>query len=400
MKILVGCRLPEFALNELRALGTEVLYEPDPTTERMEQLVPDVAVLVVCRTRVSPEVIAAGKALQMIVRSGTDTANIATEAASTAGVFVANCPHKDAIAIAELTFGLLLALDRRVLENAAALKRGAPPLPQAVDALGLAGRTLGVVGFGPIEQAIAQRARGFEMNVLAWSPSLTPESARAAQVGFCAWPRELARQSEVVAAYVSQEKSEDVLVDSEFLENMRDGAYFVYVGHPAGLDEVALSKVARERNLRVGYDISAPQLATSDTARFRATMQALPDAIGTHHLADRTRQAQVATANEVVRVISEFLVSGTVANCVNLLGHSPATWQLVLRLKDTVGVLAAIMEHIRTDGINAEEVSSRVFVGAQAAFCTIALDERPSAEALTAIRELEGVLHLELRALV
>jgi D-3-phosphoglycerate dehydrogenase len=270
MKILVGCSLPEFALNELRALGTEVLYEPNLSTERMEELVPGVAVLVVCRTRVSPEVIAAGKALQMIVRSGTDTANIAIEEASTAGVFVANCPHKDAIAIAELTFGLLLALDRRVLENAVALKRGAPPQPQAVDALGLAGRTLGVVGFGPIEQAVARRARGFEMNVLAWSPSLTPESARAAQVGFCAWPRELARQSEVVAAYVSQEKSEDVLVDSEFLENMRDGAYFVYVGHPAGLDEVALSKVARERKLRVGYDISAPQLATSDTARFRA----------------------------------------------------------------------------------------------------------------------------------
>ena len=77
-----------------------------------------------------------------------------------------------------------------------------------------------------------------------------------------------------------------------------------------------------------------------------------------------------------------------------------ATWQLVLRLRDTVGVLASIMAHVRADGINAEEINSRLFTGARAAWCVIALDERPSTEALSAIRDLEGVLHLELRALV
>ncbi|MFQ5805208.1 MAG: NAD(P)-dependent oxidoreductase [Phycisphaerae bacterium] len=400
MKILVGCSLPESALQELRSLGTEVLYEPDLTTERMEKLVRDVAVLIVCRTRVSPEVIAAGKELQMIVRAGTDTANIAVEEASTQGIFVSNCPYKDAVAIAELIFGLLLALDRRVLENVAAFQKGVLDQPRAIDALGLEGRRLGVLGFGPVEQEIVKRARAFEMKLLAWSPTLTPELAAASQVEFCAWPRELARQSEMVTVYAPQQETGEVLVDAEFLENLRDGAYLVYVGHPAALDQTALAETARARHLRVAYDISAPQLVSSDTGRFRSSLQALPGVIGTHQLADRTRQAYEATAAEVVRVIREFLVAGEVVNCVNLMEHSPATWQLVLRLRDTVGVLASIMEHIRTDGINVEEVSSRVFTGAQAGFCSVALDERPSAEALNAIRELDGVLHLELRALV
>ncbi len=400
MKILVGCSLPEWALQELRSLGTEVLYEPTLTTERMEKLIGNVAVLVVGRRRVSPEVVSTGKALQAIVRVGTDIANIAVEEASAQGIFVANCPYQDAIAVAELTFGLLLALDRGVLENAAALRKGVLAEPESNDALGLAGRTLGVLGFGRVEQEIVKRARAFEMNLLAWSPTLTPEPAAASGVNFCAWPRELARQSDMVTVYAPQQETEEVLVDAEFLQNMRAGAYIVYVGHPAALDEMALAQIAKERHLRVAYDISAPHLAGSDAGRFRSRLQALPNVIGTHHLADRTKQAYEATAGELVRVIREFLVAGEVVNCVNILEHSPATWQLVLRLRDTVGVLASVLDHVRADGINVEEVSSRVFTGAQAGFCTIALDERPSAEALNAIRELDGVLHLELRALV
>lgn len=400
MKILVGCSLPEPALQELRSLGVELVYEPELTTARLERLIRDVAIAVVCRTRVAPEVIAAGNALQMIVRAGTDTANIAIEEASAAGVFVSNCPHKDAIAIAELTFGLLVALDRRLFENAAALTSGDLEQPQAIEALGLAGRALGILGFGPVEREIIKRARAFDMRVVAWSPTLTPEVAAAEGVDFCAWPRELARQSDMVTVYAPLQEADEVLVNAEFLRNMNDGAYIVYVGHPAALDESALAEVAGERNLRVAYDISAPQLGASGTGRFKSCLQALPNVIGTHHLADRTRQAHEATGAEVVRVIREFLVAGEVLNCVNLSERSPATWQLVLRLKDTVGVLASIMAHVRADGINAEEITSRLFTGAQAAWCVIALDERPSAEALNAIRDLDGVLHLELRALV
>jgi D-3-phosphoglycerate dehydrogenase len=400
MKILIACPLTENALLELQGLGAELVYEPELTAERLEDLIPDVAVLVVCRLRVSPEMIATGKALQLIVRAGTDTANIAIDAASTAGVFVANCPYMDAVAIAELTVGLLVALDRRVLENAEASREGARADEMNVDAVGLAGRKLGLLGFGPIEREIAKRARAFEMNLLAWSPTLTPELAAESGIEFCAWPRELARESDVVAVYAAARDAGEVLVDAEFLRSMRPGASFVYMGHPAALDEQALLTVARERGLRVACDISAPQLSDSDTGRITSRLQTLPGVIGTCRLADRTRQVQQATSAEVVRIVRGFVVAGEVRNCLNLSEHSPATWQLVLRLKDKPGVLAAIVEVVRADGINIEDVTSRLFTGAMAVWCTIALDERPSNDALSAIRQTDGVLHLDIRALV
>ena len=400
MNILVGCPLPEQALNELRSLATDVEYAPGISTEDLEKRIADVTVLIVCRARVSPEVIAAGKRLQLIVRSGTNTDNIAISDASAAGIFVANCPYADATAVAELAFGLLIALDRRIFENASALREGRLEEPRAADACGLAGRTLGLLGFGPVEHEILERAQGFMMEVIAWAPVLTPEYAAASGVGYCSWPRELARQSDMVMAYAPPQPKEELVIGAEFFENMRDGAYFVYLGHPAALDQKALVQAAEQKRLRVAYDISGPQLPGSDAGRFQSRLESLPGVIGTHHLADRTQQAQAATAAVVVRVVHEFLVAGETLNCVNLAERSPATWQLILRLRDTVGVLAAVVDNIRADGINIEEVSTRVFTGARAGCCRIALDERPSNEVLTAIRGLPGVLHLDLRAIV
>jgi len=400
MKILVGCPQPESALQELQALAADVVYEPELTAAQLEGLIRDVAVLVVRRTRVSPEIIAAGRSLQLIVRAGTDVGNIAIDAASAAGIFVCNCPHKDALAIAELTIGLLVALDRRLLARVSAVREGRLDEPPPAEALGLAGRTLGLMGLGPVERETARRARAFGLNVLVWSPTLTPERAAAANVRFCAWPRELARQSDMVAVFARRQQVVELLVDREFLENMRHGAYLVYIGHPAALDEVALAEIAAQRNLRVAYDIYDPQSTGAGLSRVQSRLQLLPDVIGTHHLADRTSQAYQATAQEVVRVIRQFLVCGEVVNCVNLLEHGPATWQMVLRLRDTIGVLASVLDRIREDGINVEEISSRVFTGAQAGCCIIALNERPSADALRAIRQTDGVLHCELRALV
>jgi D-3-phosphoglycerate dehydrogenase len=126
----------------------------------------------------------------------------------------------------------------------------------------------------------------------------------------------------------------------------------------------------------------------------------IPGVIGTQQIGRRTAQAHWATAQEIVRIVRAFLVSGEVLNCVNLAERSPATWQLSLRVRDQVGVMAAVLSAVQADGINAEEITSRVFSGAKAAVCTIALDERPSMEALEAIRALTDVLHLELRAVV
>ena len=238
------------------------------------------------------------------------------------------------------------------------------------------------------------------MRVVAWRPGLTADQPEEPGITFRTWPRELARESDVVTVHPTAEIGERrALVDEEFLENMRVGACLVHVGDPATVDEAALAAAIKQRRLRVALDTFGSE-PTSDTTRFRCKLSELPGVIGTQHIASFTEQARQAAAGEVVRIVREFLVSGEILNCLNLLEHSPATWQLVLRARDAVGVMALVLEAIRADGINAEEITSRVFLGARAAWCTVALDERPSTEALEAIRALDDVLYLELRAVV
>ncbi len=400
MKILVACHLPDFALEELRALSSELSYRPEIRPEELREAIRGVGILVVDGRRVSPEVLARSDTLQMIVRAGPGRGDVALAEASAQGIFITHCPDQHAQAVAELAFGLVLALDRRIVENTLALRAGRWNRAEFGVGRGLAGRTLGLLGYGTIGREVAQRGRAFGMRVLVCCPTPGADEGEPATVRFCNWPREVARESDVVVVVAGASEAESrVLVDADFLESMREGALLVHVGQAGTVDENAVARIAPVRNLRVAMDVFTSE-PIGDATRIRNKLWESPNVIGTQHIGPLTDQARHATAAEVVRVVRTFLVSGEVLHCLNLLEHSPATWQLMLRVRDAVGVMASILEAIRADGVNAEEVSSRVFLGARAAWCAISLDERPSNEALNAIRALKDVLYLELRAVV
>lgn len=400
MRILITCELPPVVLDGLVSLASNVTYRPDATAAEVRETISDVGILIVDSARVASETLARAKALQMIVHAGPGPGQIALDEASAQGVFVTHCPDRHAAAVAELIFGLILALDRRIVENTTALREGRWSPSIFADGRGLAGRTLGLLGFGTVGRLVARRAWAFEMDLAAWAPSLVPVAATETPIEFCNYPRELARRSDIVVVLPTPpDEDRTCLVDAEFLEAMQHGAYLVHVGHPGSVDEGALLEALDERDLRVAMDTFAAEPAT-DPTRFRSPLCEHPNFIGTQRMAALTDQAREAVAAEVLHIVRSFVVSSEVVNSLNLCDRSPATWQLLLRVRDQVGVMASILEAIRADGINAQEISSRVFYGARAAWCTIALDERPSTEALDTIRSLPEVLQLELRAVV
>ncbi|MBN2445846.1 MAG: hydroxyacid dehydrogenase [Phycisphaerae bacterium] len=400
MKILVACELPEFALDELRGLGAAVEYLPEITTAELAEQLHDTGILIVAQTAVSPDAIERSHTLQMIVCAGTGGDQVAVDVASAQGVFVCHCPGKDAVACAELAMGLILALDRDIVNNATTLREGRWDRERFLGARGLAGRTLGILASCPVCKALSKRAQAFEMNVIAWMPQVDADlPATPCGAEFCNWPREVARRSDYLVVHTPADDKGETVVNAEFLENLYPGSALVHVGDFSTIDESALVAAIKERNLRVALDVYPGEPARG-TGRARSRLLQLPSVIGTHHISGATEQARHAIANEVVRIVARFLVHGEVISAMNLCDRSPATWQLVLRLRDQVGVMAAILEAVRADGINAEEITSQVFSGAKAAWCTIALDERPSTETLKAIQSLEDVLHLELRAVV
>jgi D-3-phosphoglycerate dehydrogenase len=266
-------------------------------------------------------------------------------------------------------------------------------------AQGLSGRMIGILGFDAAGRALAARAAACQMLVAAWSPALTPEEAVAAGVEYCDWPRDVARLADAVVVLPVGDAAAEQVVDSEFVHTLADGAALVHLGHPGAVDETALAEAVARRGIRVAVDTHA-SVPVGESNRFRSRLLQLPGVIGTHHVRSATAQAHEATAREVVAIVRTFLLTGNPPHALNVAERSPARWQLLMRVRDEVGVMASILEAIRADGINAEEIASHVFAGARAASCTISLRERPSAETLEAIRSLPVVLHLDVRAVV
>src|SRR5712691_8632718 len=180
MKVLVADKFEKSGLSGLEGLGCDVVYQPDLKDDALTEAIGSsgAEILIVRSTKVTRPMLEAGH-LSLVVRAGAGYNTIDVEAASERGISVANCPGKNSIAVAELAFGLILALDRRIPDNTADLKRGAWNKKEYSKAKGLFGATLGLVGVGGIGKEMIPRARSFGMPVVAWSRGLTPEKARA-----------------------------------------------------------------------------------------------------------------------------------------------------------------------------------------------------------------------------
>ncbi|HEX7527502.1 MAG TPA: NAD(P)-dependent oxidoreductase, partial [Thermoanaerobaculia bacterium] len=179
MKILVADAFEKSGLDGLTALGCEILYEPKLEGAALGARLAETGaeVLVVRSTKVTAAEIEKASGLALIVRAGAGVNTIDLGAASARAVAVSNCPGKNAVAVAELAWGLILALDRRIVEQANDLRAGIWNKALYGKARGLAGRTLGVVGLGAIGLEVVTRAQAFGMPVVAWSRSLDDDHA-------------------------------------------------------------------------------------------------------------------------------------------------------------------------------------------------------------------------------
>src|SRR5918993_1054352 len=170
MRVLIADKFEQSGRDGLEALGCEVSFQPDLKDDLLVDAIrkenPDV--LVVRGTKVTDPMLAAGQ-IKLVVRAGAGYNTIDVAAASKRGIYVSNCPGKNAIAVAELAFGLILALDRRIPDNVAEMRGGTWNKKEYSKAQGLYGRTLALLGVGSIGQEMIRRAAGFGMNGVIWS---------------------------------------------------------------------------------------------------------------------------------------------------------------------------------------------------------------------------------------
>lgn len=398
MKVLIADKFEDSGRNELERLGCQVFFEPglgaDQLPGAMAERDPDV--LLVRSTRVHGAAIHAGKRLKLIIRAGAgyDTIDIAT--ASAEGVFVANCPGKNAIAVAELTWALILSCDRRVPDQTTELRAGTWNKSEYGKAHGLYGRTLGIIGMGTIARAVTRRGRGFGMNVVAWSRSLTPEQADKLGVRHAATPIAVAESSDVVSVHVASTAETRHLVDAAFIAAMKPGAYLINTSRGQVVDEDALLAGIAQKGIRAGLDVYQNEPGSS-TGTFDSALARNPAVYGTHHVGASTDQAQQAIAREAVRIVAHYRDTGEVLHCVNRAMRSTATCILTVRHRNRPGVLAQVFQVLSEAGINVEEMENVLYEGALAACARIQLARPPSDENMEMIRHrCEDILSMEL----
>ncbi len=386
MLVLIADKFEQSGRDGLQAIGCETSYQPDLKDDALAAAIgeqsPDV--LVVRGTKVTEPMLDAGS-VKLVVRAGAGFNTIDVAAASRRGIYVSNCPGKNSIAVAELAFALILALDRRIAENVIALRRGEWNKKEFSKARGLFGRTLGLIGVGKIGQEMIPRAKAFGMPVIAWSRSLTPERAERMGVEYKANPLDVARESDVVSLHLALNSDTKGMIDSKFLAAMREGSYLINTARGEVVDQTALIEAMKTRGIRAGLDVFAAE-PTSGTAEFTDPIREEPNLYGTHHIGASTDQSQEAIAAETVRIIREFKETGKVPNVVNLARQTPATHRLVVRHQDRPGVLAGVLDAIKAEQINVQEMENIVFEGAEAAVARINLDKAPGEATLNRLR--------------
>jgi D-3-phosphoglycerate dehydrogenase len=397
MHVLIADKFEQSGQDGLKSSGCQVTYQPglkdDALAEAVARLRPDV--LVVRSTKVTEAILAAG-ALKLVVRAGAGYNTIDVAAASRRGIYVSNCPGKNSAAVAELAFALILALDRRIADNVAALRQGQWNKAEFSKARGLLGRTLGLIGVGRIGREMISRAKAFGMPVVAWSRSLTPEAARDLRVERCESAVEVARGADIVSVHVAANTQTRGLIDANFFDSMRPGAYFINTSRADLVDQVALSWAVRSNGVRAGLDVFANE-PSGGAGDFADDIVKLPGIIGTHHIGASTDQAQEAIAAETVRIVKTFQETGKVPNVVNIAKATPATCALVVRHLDRPGVLASVLDLISAARINVQEMDNIVFDGAQAAVAHINLETPPESDLLDRIKAANpNVLELSL----
>jgi D-3-phosphoglycerate dehydrogenase len=393
MKILLADKLHSQSVEALKSIpGAEVVNSPSLSADDLPAQLSGVEVLVVRSTKVTPAAIAAADKLGLIIRAGSGYNTIDVEGASAKGIYVANCPGKNSVAVAELAVSLILSLDRNLADNVADLRAAKWNKGKYGKATGIKGRTVGIIGTGSIGLETAARLRPFGVRLLAWSRSLTPAKAEELELEYCPSLIDLARKCDVVSLHLALSSETRGLIGKDFLEALPPGAFLINTCRAEVVDEAALLE-ALNKGLRLGSDVFHNE-PTGKDGDFTNAISQHPNCYGTHHIGASTDQAELDTGLEAVRIVQSFQAGQPIPNCVNLRRAPEKGFALTVRHEDRVGVLAGVFSVLKEHGANVQEMENLVFSGAKAASARICIEEPLSDSALSALQKCDGVLHV------
>jgi D-3-phosphoglycerate dehydrogenase len=301
---------------EISEAGVDLLrsrFEVDVDAESpLEEIIGGYhAIVVRSATKLTADLIERAERLKVIGRAGVGVDNVDVDAATRRGIIVANAPESTVVSAAEHTIGLLVALARNIPQAHAALKQGRWER-SAYGGIELAGKTLGVLGFGRIGQQVARRALGLGMRVVAYDPFVAAERFRELGAERVETPEDVYAAADFVTLHLPLNGETRGSVGTAAFEAMRPGVRIVNAARGPLLDEEALLAALRSGK------VAGAALDVFSEEPYAGPLLELDNVVVTPHLAASTGEAQDRAGVIVAEQVVAALEGGLVSNAVNI----------------------------------------------------------------------------------
>lgn len=313
-KVLISDKLSEAAVQIFRDRGIDVDFQPDigKDKEKLSQIIGDYDGLAIrSATKVTEKIIAAATNLKVIGRAGIGTDNIDKEAASKKGIIVMNTPFGNMITTAEHAIAMMFAVARQIPEASASTHDGKWEKSKFMG-VELTGKTLGVIGAGNIGGIVCDRARALKMKVLAYDPFLGEEKAKKMGVEKVDLDDLLGRADFITLHVPFTDQTANIL-SRENIAKTKKGVRIINCARGGLVDEEALAEALTSGHVAgAAFDVFAKEPANENP------LFHLPNVVCTPHLGAATTEAQENVALQVAEQMSDYLLTGAVANALNM----------------------------------------------------------------------------------
>ncbi len=309
-RVLVADKIHSDAVTMMEKAGLELVINYEISHEELKaQIVEFDALIVRSRTKVTRDIIEAGKRLILIARSGVGLDNVDLEAAEERGIQVVNSPEASSISVAELTLGAMISLMRKIHTADRSMKEG-KWLKKELEGRELKGKMLGIIGLGRIGQEVARRAIVFQMKILAYDiiEERRQESEKLG-IHFVGTSREalekLLRESDVITLHVPYQPETAHMIGAKEISMMKDGSYILNVARGGILDENALYEALKSEKIAGAaldcYEKEPPS---------NLTFAELPNVLCTPHIGSSTQEALIANSTIIAEKVIDFFKKG------------------------------------------------------------------------------------------
>jgi len=338
-KILIADQLSAAGLAVFaRRDRLEVVVQTGMSPDELKAAIPQYDALVVrSSTQVTADAIEAAEKLKVIGRAGIGVDNIDIDAATLRGIVVMNTPQENAIAAAEHTISMLMALARRIPQADASMKAGRWEKSRFIGAE-VFNKTIGIIGIGNIGGIVAERAVGLKMRVIAYDPYIPPQTASGKGIPLVSLD-ELLAVSDFITIHIPLTEETRNLIDAAAIEKMPPGLLLVNCARGGIVNERDLyDALTADRIGGAALDVFESEPATDNP------LCKLPNVICTPHLGASTVEAQENVAVAVAERVADYLLDGTIRNAVNVPSLSPELMQYVgpyLALGEKMGSFVA-----------------------------------------------------------